>query len=76
MRPRMLALAAALSSGAESVASAVLQVDLSGESSQDVTVDYAVTGTATGGGVDYTLANGTLRSLQAARPARLRSRVS
>ena len=29
-------------------------------SSQDVTVDYAVTGTATGSGTDYTLANGTL----------------
>ena len=58
------------------MASAGLQVDLSGESSQDVTVAYAVTGTATGGGVDYTLANGTLRSLQVARLARSRSRVS
>ena len=27
---------------------------------QNVTVDYAVTGTATGSGTDYTLANGTL----------------
>ena len=32
------------SSGAESVSSAILTVDLSAASSQDVTVDYAVTG--------------------------------
>lgn len=39
----------------------VLQVILSQPSGQTVTVDYAVTGgTATGGGVDYTLAGGTL----------------
>ena len=36
------------SSGAESVSSTALTVDLSAASSQDVTVDYAVTGTATG----------------------------
>ena len=48
------------SSGAESVSTKVITVDLSGESSQDVTVDFAVTGTATGSGTDYTLANGTL----------------
>ncbi len=48
------------SSGAESTSSAALTVDLSSASGQDVTVDYAVTGTATGGGTDYTLANGTL----------------
>ena len=48
------------SSGAESASSAALTVDLSAASSQDVTVDYAVTGTATGSGTDYTLANGTL----------------
>ncbi len=48
------------SSGAESVSSKVITVDLSGESSQDVTVDYAITGTATGSGTDYTLSNGTL----------------
>ena len=29
-------------------------------SSQNVTVDYAITGTATGSGTDYTLSNGTL----------------
>ena len=48
------------SSDAESVSSVSLTVDLSAASSQDVTVDYAVTGTATGSGTDYTLANGTL----------------
>ena len=37
-----------------------MTVDLSAASSQNVTVDYAVTGTATGSGTDYTLANGTL----------------
>ena len=51
---------AASSSGAESVSSAALQVDLSGASASAVTVAYAVTGTATGGGTDYTLADGTL----------------
>ena len=48
------------SSGAESVSSKALTVDLSAASTQNVTVDYAVTGTATGSGTDYTLANGTL----------------
>ena len=48
------------SSGAESVSSAGLTVDLSAVSGQNVTVDYAVTGTATGSGTDYTLGNGTL----------------
>ena len=48
------------SSGAESVSSKAITVDLSGTSSQNVTVDYAITGTATGSGTDYTLANGTL----------------
>ncbi len=48
------------SSGAESVASQVITVDLSGASGKDITVDYVVTGTATGSGTDYTLANGTL----------------
>ena len=51
---------AASSSGAESATSAALQVDLSGASASAVTVAYAVTGTATGGGTDYTLADGTL----------------
>ena len=48
------------SSGAESISSKAITVDLSAVSAQDVTVDYAVTGTATGSGTDYTLANGTL----------------
>ena len=48
------------SSGDESVSSAALTVDLSATYTQDVTVDYAVTGTATGSGTDYTLADGTL----------------
>ena len=51
------------SSGLESVATADLQVDLSVVSGLDVTVDYTVSGTATGGGIDYTLANGTLTIL-------------
>ena len=42
---------AASSSGDESVASAALTVDLSGPSSETVTVDYTVTGTAS---VSYT----------------------
>ena len=45
--------------GAESVSSA-LTVDLSAASGQNVTVNYAITGTATGSGTDYTLATGTL----------------
>ena len=49
-----------ISSGAESVSSKAITVDLSSTSTQNVTVDYAVTGTATGSGTDYTLANGTL----------------
>ncbi|MDB4842362.1 autotransporter domain-containing protein, partial [Gammaproteobacteria bacterium] len=48
------------SSGAESASSASLTVDLSAVSSQNVTVNYVITGTATGSGTDYTLANGTL----------------
>ena len=48
------------SSGAESASSAGLTVDLSAASGQNVTVNYAITGTATGSGTDYTLANGTL----------------
>ena len=48
------------SSGAESVSSKAITVDLSASSTQNVTVDYAVTGTATGSGTDHTFANGTL----------------
>src|SRR5207249_2866448 len=49
------------SSGDESVTPANLAVSLSAVSGKTVTVNYAATGgTATGGGVDYTLASGTL----------------
>ena len=48
------------STGAEDISSAALTVDLSAASSNNITVNYAVTGTATGSGTDYTLANGTL----------------
>ena len=48
------------SSGAESVSSANIQVNLSANSSKTVSIDYAVSGTATGNGTDFTLANGTL----------------
>src|SRR5213078_4505343 len=59
--PPTVAFNLASSSGAESVTPANLAVALSAVSGRTVTVDYAVTGgTATGGGVDYTLASGTL----------------
>ncbi|MBO3700896.1 S-layer family protein, partial [Roseivirga sp. E12] len=48
------------SSGAESISSTDLTVNTTIASALTVTVDYTVTGTATGGGTDYTLANGTL----------------
>ena len=48
------------SNGSESVSSKALTVDLSAASGLDVTVNYVVTGTATGSGTDFTLANGTL----------------
>ncbi|MCP4134355.1 MAG: hypothetical protein GY754_25500, partial [bacterium] len=47
------------SSGTEAATSAAIEVSLSAVSGQSVTVDYTVSGTATGGGTDYTLANGT-----------------
>ena len=43
------------SNGAESVSSKAITVDLSAASGQAVTVNYAVTGTATGSGTDYAL---------------------
>lgn len=56
-----VAFTAASSSGSEAVTPAALTVALSAPSGQPVTVNYAVTGgTATGGGVDYTLPSGTL----------------
>ena len=48
------------SNGAESVSSKAITVDLSAVSSENVTVNYSVTGTAAGSGTDYTLANGSL----------------
>ncbi|MHC4498409.1 MAG: Calx-beta domain-containing protein, partial [Planctomycetota bacterium] len=52
---------AATSSGSEGTTPAYIAVSLSHTSDLTMTVDYAVTGgDATGGGVDYTLANGTL----------------
>ena len=48
------------SSGVESTTSAGLTINLSAVSAQNVTVDFAVTGTATGSGIDYTLDNGTI----------------
>ncbi len=51
----------ATGSGSESVTTVNIPVSLSAASGQTVTVQYAVTGgTATGGGVDYTLAAGQL----------------
>ncbi len=45
----------------ESVTTAGIAVTLSSPSEKEVTVDYTLTGgTATGGGIDYTFANGTL----------------
>src|SRR5206468_13025433 len=59
--PPTVAFSLASSSGSESVTPANLAVTLSTVSGKTVTVDYAVTGgTASGGGVDYTLASGTL----------------
>src|SRR5205823_234133 len=59
--PPIVAFSLASSSGAESVSPANLAVALSAVSAKTVMVDYAVSGgTATGGGVDYTLASGTL----------------
>jgi hypothetical protein len=52
------------SSGLESDATAQISVSLSSNAATTVTVNYAVTGgSAAGGGVDYTLASGTLRFL-------------
>ena len=59
------------SNGAESVSSKAITVDLSAASGQDVTVSYAVTGTATGAGNDYTLGNGLSPSAQALQLGRL-----
>ena len=55
----VITFSATSSSGAESVPSADLTVKISAVSPRDVTVNYTVGGTATGG-TDYTLVNGTL----------------
>ena len=57
--PPVVQFTLAESSGDEAITPADLEVSLSTESGLDTSVDYVVTGTATGGGVDYTLANGT-----------------
>ncbi|NOT76206.1 MAG: T9SS type A sorting domain-containing protein [Cyclobacteriaceae bacterium] len=44
--------------GLESTATVNIPLTLSSSSNTDATVNYTVTGSATGGGVDYTLANG------------------
>src|SRR5438477_2018336 len=59
--PPLVAFNAASSSGLESTSAVSLPVSLSTASSKTVTVNYAANGgSATGGGVDYTLASGTL----------------
>ena len=47
-------------SSTESVTSSSIVVNLDQAGLSAATVDYTITGTATGGGVDYTLANGSL----------------
>ena len=49
-----------ISSGDESVSSKAITVDLSAVSTKNITVNYAVTGTASGSGNDYTLGSGTI----------------
>ncbi len=46
------------SNGAENLSPATIEIS-STQSGLDASIDYTVTGTATGGGQDYTLANGT-----------------
>ena len=48
------------STGLETVESKDITVTLSEASNNTVSIGYALTGTATGSGTDYTLANGTL----------------
>ena len=57
----LVSFATATSSGSESTTAVTVPVSLSSASGLTVSVDYAVTGgTASGSGVDYTLASGTL----------------
>ncbi len=51
--------ALASSTGSESATTVNFQVSLGDAATQEVKIDYVVSGTATGGGVDFTLANGT-----------------
>ncbi|MCH8012847.1 MAG: T9SS type A sorting domain-containing protein [Candidatus Marinimicrobia bacterium] len=57
--PPTIQFSATSSNGDEGATPATLTLSLSAASSQTVTVDYAISGTATGGGTDYTLAAGT-----------------
>lgn len=57
---RTLQFNASSSSGSEADTSVSIPVSLSSASGSAVTVQYTVSGTATGGGTDYTLSNGTL----------------
>ena len=59
-QPEVEVLILTTSSGSESISSTAITVNLSAASSSDITVNYAVSGTAIGSGTDYTLANGTL----------------
>lgn len=66
----------AASSGLESATGPILSVTLSSNSASTVTVNYAVTGgSASGSGVDYTLANGTLTFLPSTNNQPLRITV-
>ncbi|MCB1177750.1 MAG: Ig-like domain-containing protein [Leptospiraceae bacterium] len=59
--PPSVSFGAATSNGLESATTVNVSVNLSAPSGKAISVDYAVTGgTATGGGVDYTLSSGTL----------------
>ncbi len=58
--PPTIEFATLASSGNEAVTPADLQVNLSTASQFAISVDYTVSGTATGGGADYVLADGTL----------------
>ena len=48
------------SSGSESLSPVSFEVELNAPTGVDVTANYTLSGTATGGGTDYTLANGTV----------------
>ncbi len=58
--PPVIQFTSTSSSGSESVTSVNFQVSQNVVSGLASSVNYTVTGTATGGGVDYSLANGTL----------------